>query len=355
MLKNWLGKCGIYRMLIGFSLLSIALVLSYWFERYREFPTEMLTLDEPVEFVIAPGENALDVIESLFINGAMNTPLLARVYLWDNELERTLRAGRYILHGELSHEMLFQLFTVGVPGEDIRLIFPEGWRVSQISNHVAQSGLWSEEEFNAAVERVIGREPAFQATPLSSGEGVLFPDTYAVSTEMSAEGLVQMMVHNHLGVMEGLQDEYVEQLSETRARYNLTDYELTIAASIVQAEGQVADEYPTLARVIFNRLSENMPLQMDPTCHYLDAFRSLPIHRACRAADNHFSTYVIEGLPPTPIGNPGRDAMAAVLAPDESEEAASYLYFVARQDGSGRHVFASSYAEHLDNIDRFLR
>ena len=346
---------GIYQGMFALSLLSTVLFVVYWVEMYRDFPGELLSLDEPTEFIIASGESARDVIESLASQDIIKEPLLARVYLWAEELDRTLRAGGYVLHGEMSHEVLFQLFTVGVPGEDVRLLFPEGWRVSQMSSLVAQSGLWTEAEFEAAVERVAGRHSAFQDRPLNSAEGLLFPDTYAVSGEMSAEDLVQMMLERHLQVQEAIQEAYSEQLSETRSQYRLSDYELTIAASIVQAEGQVPDEYPTLARVIFNRLSQGMPLQMDPTCHYLEAFSALPVHLACREPDNYYSTYVIEGLPPTPIGNPGRDAMAAVLAPDDREEAASYLYFVAMQDGSGRHAFASSYAEHRENIERFLR
>ena len=129
--------------------------------------------------------------------------------------------------------------------------------------------------------------------------------------------------------------------------------ELAVLASVVEKETGVADERPQVAAVFLNRLARGMKLQSDPTVIYgLDGTRG-DIDRALTRADleaaSPYNTYVIDRLPPGPICNPGRDALAAVLNPVESDD----LYFVA--DGSGGHAFAKNLEEHNRNVARWRR
>jgi UPF0755 protein len=118
-------------------------------------------------------------------------------------------------------------------------------------------------------------------------------------------------------------------------------------ASIVEKETGVASERPRIAAIFVNRLKSGMKLESDPTIIY-GLTKGVPLGHPLRQSElaqaNPFSTYQISGLPPTPICNPGRDAIVAVLNPPDSDD----LFFVA--DGGGRHVFAKTAAEHLRNV-----
>ena len=130
-----------------------------------------------------------------------------------------------------------------------------------------------------------------------------------------------------------------------------TPDEALVLASIVEKETGRADERPQVASVFNNRLKKKMRLQSDPTIIYGifggEGMRDHPITRDELDRETPYNTYKIAGLPPTPIGNPGRAAIEAVLKPAKTE----YLYFCA--DGTGGHAFATSLAEHNKNVARW--
>ncbi|MCL4138110.1 UNVERIFIED_CONTAM: hypothetical protein GTU68_028016 [Idotea baltica] len=130
-----------------------------------------------------------------------------------------------------------------------------------------------------------------------------------------------------------------------------TPEEMVILASIVEKETALADERPRVASVFINRLKQGMRLQTDPTVIYgiVGGEGSLgrPISRADLRAENPYNTYVIDGLPPGPIANPGRAALEAVINPARTDD----LFFVA--DGSGGHAFAKTFAEHQANVRKW--
>jgi UPF0755 protein len=130
----------------------------------------------------------------------------------------------------------------------------------------------------------------------------------------------------------------------------MTPQEVSTLASIVQAETQKADERPKVAGVYFNRLRINMPLQADPTLVFASGDfslkRVLNIHKEL---DSPYNTYKNIGLPPGPINLPEISALDAVLNFEEH----SYLYFCAKEDFSGYHVFATNYNEHLNNARKY--
>jgi UPF0755 protein len=124
--------------------------------------------------------------------------------------------------------------------------------------------------------------------------------------------------------------------------------EVLVLASIVEKETGVAEERPRVASVFINRLKRGMKLQTDPTVVYGITEGKGPLGRGLRRSEldraTPYNTYVIDGLPPTPIANPGRDAIMAVVNPEETD----FLYFVA--DGTGGHVFAETLQEHNRNV-----
>lgn len=179
-------------------------------------------------------------------------------------------------------------------------------------------------------------------------EGMLSPDSYEVTKgEPRAELLADMQAR---------QEATLAELWAGRAEglpYATPEEALTMA-SIVEKETGIADERPLVASVFINRLEQGMKLQTDPTVIYGITKGQGILGRGLRQSElrgrTPYNTYVIEGLPPTPIANPGRDSIAAALNPATSD----YLFFVAKSlvPGEG-HVFAATLAEHNDNVAKF--
>ncbi|MEM9838983.1 MAG: endolytic transglycosylase MltG [Pseudomonadota bacterium] len=176
-------------------------------------------------------------------------------------------------------------------------------------------------------------------------EGDLLPETYAYERGESRDVLLGRMVTAHNELLDNLWPQRTDDLPFD------TKEQAIILASIVEKETALPEERPRVAAVFVNRLRKRMRLQSDPTIIY-GLTGGEPLRRGIRVSelndrDNPYNTYKINGLPPTPIANPGRESIAAVLNPANTDD----LYFVA--DGTGGHVFASSLDEHNRNVARW--
>jgi UPF0755 protein len=197
-----------------------------------------------------------------------------------------------------------------------------------------------------AVIDILMKNPILTGVVAVPPEGAVLPETYEVKRgEDRAAVLARMMT---------AQDNLIADLWPKR-RDGLpfsSPEEAVTLASIVEKETGKADERPRIAAVFINRLQRGMRLESDPTIIY-GLTRGKPLGRGLKASEvaarTPYNTYAIDGLPPTPIANPGRAALAAVLDPPPSSE----LFFVA--DGTGGHVFAVTYDEHLKNVARWRR
>jgi UPF0755 protein len=175
-------------------------------------------------------------------------------------------------------------------------------------------------------------------------EGTLLPETYRFTRGMTREQIIQRMQQAHRRV---LQDVWEHRMPDLPVK---TPEQLVTLASIVEKETGRADERTRVAAVFVNRLKTRMRLQSDPTIIYglTGGKGSLgrPIQKNEIEQPTPYNTYVIDGLPPGPIANPGRASLEAAANPARTKE----IYFVA--DGSGGHVFSDTYAEHQKNVAR---
>jgi len=142
------------------------------------------------------------------------------------------------------------------------------------------------------------------------------------------------------------------ELRDGFARQNLTVHHAVTLASIIAREAVVDDEQPLIASVFLNRLAANMKLDSDPTVQYALGYDAVnqtwwknPLDLADLQVDSPYNTYRYAGLPPAPIANPGLSALQAVAYPAQTP----YYYFRARCDGSGRHAFAETFEQHVQN------
>ena len=188
---------------------------------------------------------------------------------------------------------------------------------------------------------IIGKTDVLAGSAPTPPEGALLPETYEVTRGDDRGALLQRMM--------AARDRLLAQLW-TKRKAGLpfeTPEQAVTLASIVEKETSLASERPRVAAVYINRLRKGMPLQADPTVAY-GVNQGLPMGRGLTmselTAPTPYNTYVNPGLPPTPIANPGRASLAAVLDPPSTDE----LYFVA--DGTGGHAFAATYEDQERNV-----
>ncbi len=199
----------------------------------------------------------------------------------------------------------------------------------------------------AMIMRLVDADPVLTgAVTLEPKEGDLLPETYLFTRGDTRNEIVQRMIDDHNRVLDSLWETRAEDLPFD------TKEEAVILASIVEKETGIAGERPEVASVFVNRMRKGMRLQSDPTIIY-GLTGGEPLGRGIRQSelkkDTGFNTYIIRGLPPTPIANPGSASLSAVLNPADTD----YLYFVA--DGTGGHVFAKTLREHNANVAKWRK
>jgi peptidoglycan lytic transglycosylase G len=219
----------------------------------------------------------------------------------------------------------------------LALTIPEGFDLQQIAARADRLlGIGGEllrlsrdSDFLARLE--------IQATSL---EGYLFPETYSVTSETSAEQLLRMMLAQ-------LRQHLTAPIKQAADRHGLSIHQLLTLASIIQKEAGNEAEMPLISAVFHNRLQKKIPLQADPTVIYgLESFDG-NLTRAHLQALTPYNTYRINGLPPGPIASPGFSALQAAAEPAVS----SALYFVARGDGT--HVFSDNLQQHNQAVRQY--
>ncbi|MFF9630481.1 endolytic transglycosylase MltG [Streptomyces fradiae] len=254
----------------------------------------------------------------------------------------TLIAGVLVLAGAGT---LVPLLLLGEPPAPRRppqstrtLLIPEGWRAGQVYDAVDKAlgvppGTTRAEADTAA----LALPSAAQGNP----EGFLFPATYLIDRTTTPRGLLRYMVTT-AGERFG-----TGKVTHGAQRGSLSLYETVTIASVVQAEADTAEDMGKVARVIRNRLARGMPLQMDSTLNYALDRSTLDTSHADTRIESPYNTYTVAGLPPTPIGNPGEQAVHAAIDPPPGD----WLYFVTVAPGDTR--FTADYDEHLANVEEF--
>jgi UPF0755 protein len=327
--------------LIALLLVAIALAAA-WLAWQHETTALKLTVDAPpVPLRVAPGASADTIGRQLQALGLVRHPLAFRLLARLRGASGQLRAGDYSLRGPLSLEGIVDLL---VRGEVARraITIPEGRTLAEIAELVGAQGLDAATFLEAATDPGPVRDIDPAAPDL---EGYLFPDTYDVSqTPDASRQLVSRMTHRFRSVVAPHLGRMAEQ--------GLSVRQVVTVASLVELETGRAEERPRIAAVFLNRLKRGMPLQTDPTIIY--ALKKAGrwdgnIRREDLQLDSPYNTYRRTGLPPGPIGCPGRDAIFAVIDPAPTRE----LYFVSRNDGT--HQFSETLADHNRAVDRYQR
>jgi len=250
----------------------------------------------------------------------------------------TLQAGEYAFTRPASPWEVFNRLARG----DVffySLTVPEGQNMFEIAAALDRMGVIGARGFlEAARDPSLIRDLAPEAPSL---EGFLFPDTYRIRRNTTARDLCLMMTQR-------FRQAWSELKTDRPVLPTVT------LASLIEKETALDEERPLVASVFVNRLKAGLPLACDPTVIYAalleDRYRG-EIYQSDLASRNRYNTYRHTGLPPGPIANAGMDSLRAALKPAETR----YLYFVARPDGSGAHVFSENIESHQRAVARYRR
>lgn len=284
-------------------------------------------LDQARPVTIERGTDLGGIADLLQKSGAISGKWLFIAGVWLSGQQGNLKAGEYLIPARASMRQIMDSMIVG-RGILYSITIPEGLTSQQIVDLLNKD------------EILVG--DISEVPP----EGSLLPETYKFSRGDTRQNLLNRMRRDR--------DRLITDIWNRRAKdlpiSNVDD--LVILASIVEKETSLADERSRVAAVFINRLRLNMRLQSDPTVIYaLFGGKGKPagftLSRADLDTPSPYNTYASDGLPPTPIANPGRASLEAVANPSRTRD----LFFVA--DGNGGHAFAESYEEHLRNVARW--
>lgn len=310
------------------TVLLVAALLSARFVFFLYSPHGEGQTVKVIDF--AKGSSLKKLADELVTEGVIGSPALFRLYARVSGVSGRVQAGSYQFSDAMTPPEILRKLVAGEVYEKLFAV-PEGYSIFQLAEMLDGRGYFRKEPFlkecrNPQLLKELGIKGA-------TVEGYLYPSTYNLLRIDEPAALLKLMVAQFRKV-------YDERFAALEKSSRLTREQIITLASIVEKEAVAPQEKPLIASVFFNRLKIGMPLQSDPTAVYGTRAFGGKVSGSDVRRNSAYNTYLINGLPPGPIGSPGDSAIEAVLNPATS----GYYYFVARNDGT--HHFSTSLDEH---------
>ena len=293
-------------------------------------------------FRVEPGESVASIANRLEGLGFISNAEAFFDYAVYTGIDLTIQSGDFSLSPAQSIVDIAQSLQKFNPADAVLSILP-GWRMEEIAASLPTSGLSIAPEAFLSAAQTPPQVLAF-AAPVTM-EGFLFPDTYTLPRTTTVDQLLDEIARNFTSKL-------TTEIQNGFAAQNLSIYQGVILASIVQREAVKIEEAPVIASVYLNRMSIGMKLDADPTVQYALGYQfdngswwKSPLALTDLEVLSPYNTYLNNSLPPTPISNPGLEALMAVAYPQSTP----YYYFRAACDSSGYHVFAATFEEQIAN------
>ncbi len=319
------------KKIIVFSLITILIVggvSGFFFTRYY-----LNHEGAPIVVEIPQGTTPKQIAEILKSNGVIRSTLVFRAWVKMSGADKLLRSGTFNLNKEISSiKAIWHLVNdSGTPTYKVTIL--EGWRLEEIADELFKKGILAEKDTFLNEARRI------------QAEGFLFPSTYKLPKNMPPSEVLRIMYQEY-------ENNISPVIKAEGYKTDLNEQEIITLASIVEREAVFNDERPKIAAVYLNRLKIGKRLEADPTVQYALGYNENEQRHWKKGLtygdlkyDSPYNTYRYPGLPPAPIASPSINSVKAVLNPTPDFEA---LYFVA--DNTGRHVFSTTYHQHLQSI-----
>lgn len=290
------------------------------------------------ELTVPRGATLAAVADTLEARNFIPSAELFRFYATMSGRQRAIQAGTYEIPRPVSIRQLLSILVTGRPAQK-RIVIAEGLTLREVAAAVEQQlGIPADSLLVAA------RDSALRVSlgiPAATLEGYLYPSTYLVRTDAVALDVVRQLTREF---EVRWRPEWQHQLDSL----GMTRHEIVTLASIIEGEVRHPPDRKYVSSVYHNRLKHGMRLQADPTVAYALGRRRRLWEKDYQMA-SPYNTYLIDGLPPGPIGEPSQASLEAALYPARTD----FLYFVARPDG--QHVFSRTYAEHRRAVQQVRR
>lgn len=275
------------------------------------------------------GSSVLQVGEKLKEDNVIRSRTIFVVLAKMMGLEKEIKSGDYFFEKPMSIAEIIKRLGSGDFGlKQIKVTIPEGAALKDIARIFENFENFDENEFY-----LFAKDPSL--------EGYLFPDTYFVSPAIDASGVIKIMKTN----FEKKISDFEEKIKESKHNLN----EIIIMASLIEKEVSSLEDKKIVSDILWKRLEIGMPLQVDAVFLYLLGKKSSELTADDLKIDSPYNTYLYRGLPPTPICNPGLEAIEAAIYPADS----LYLYYLSGKDGGT--YFAKTFEEHKINKSKYLK
>lgn len=303
-------------------------------------------------FIIKKGESVDRIGGNLAEAGLIKSKLYFKIYVWRDKAENNLQAGKYVLNPKLNIKEITRILSSGkVLNDELTIKIIEGWTLDDINKYFINNNIIADDSFIDLAKTKIGnwklksKKPDFlDDVPADANlEGFLFPDTYKIFKGASAEDIIGKMLDN-------FGSKLTDKMRADAKKQGKTIYDIVRMASIVEKEVRTPRDMKIASGLFWDRMKNGQALESDATLSYFFGTNK-PRHSLEELkVDSSYNSYKYRGLPPTPISNPGLNAIKAAIYPEHTD----YNYFLSKP-GAGETVFSKTYNEHLKNKAKYLK
>lgn len=329
-------------------IIALAIAAYIFVNNYINENLEAVDRNDDTKIVveIPSGSTTNDIAEILLDNNLIKNTLTFKYYAEKTKSDAKLKAGSFVLSKNMNVDELLQaLIKGGSSGNTANITVIEGLTLQDAAKSISEQ---LDLNYEALLEKM--NNPQMYADnfeflkenpEIVSLQGYLMPDTYNVYINSNEDDIIKILLSQ-------FDEFYKDEIKPRMENSKLSFLDVINLASIVEKEALLDEERDEVAAVFLNRIDINMKLQSCATVNYAHGEWKERLTLDDIAIDSPYNTYVVEGLPPTPINSPGRVSIIAVLEPSDVD----YLYFVAKGDGS--HYFSKDYDEHIDAANEYL-
>ncbi len=335
-----------FKIIKSLIILIIIGLISGWIFFTYQITASFSDFDKIINFEVKQGEGVNQISQNLFDENLIRSKFYFEAYVWQQGLERNFIAGVHELAANMNIKQITGKLTN--PGDsEVSITIIEGWNNKEIADYLEHSKLTTQNNFLNLVGKNLSRfvdEYSFLADkPISADlEGYLFPDTYRVFKNSTEEEIIKKMLDN-------FERKFTPKMRIDIKAQDKSIFEIITLASIIEKEVRTPEDMKMVADIFYKRLEAGIALQSDATVNYVTGKGLIQPSLADLEIESPYNTYKHRGLTPTPISNPGLNAIMAAIYPKSNP----YYYFLTTKD-TGEVIYSVDYDEHLENKAKYL-